>query len=103
MVTKEFKGLLRGEYGKLPAEPDAKIVKKIVGNESMITCRPADLIEPELENYKKEIAQYITQEEDVLSYALFNQVAINFFKYRLAKTQGVDKDRASDKSGVYPA
>ncbi|MBO4573582.1 MAG: oxaloacetate decarboxylase subunit alpha, partial [Clostridia bacterium] len=84
MVTKEFKGLLKGEYGKLPADPDPEVVKKIVGDEKMITCRPADLIEPELEKYKKEVAEYITQEEDVLSYALFNQVAVNFFKFRLA-------------------
>ena len=103
MVTKEFKGLLKGEYGKLPADPDPEVVKKIVGDEKMITCRPADLIEPELEKYKKEVAEYITQEEDVLSYALFNQVAVNFFKFRLAAQKGVDRDLAADINGVYPA
>ena len=102
MVTKEFKGLLRGDYGKLPGEPNAEIVKKVVGNDKMVTCRPADLIQPEYEKFKSEMMEYYTQEEDVLSYALFNEVAINFFKYRLAKNKGVDKDLADNKNKVYP-
>ena len=102
MVTKEFKALLKGEYGQLPAEPDKDVVAKIVGNEEIITCRPADLIEPEYEKFKEEMKEYYTQEEDVLSYALFNQVAINFFKYRLAKNQGIDKDLADKADKVYP-
>ena len=102
MVTKEFKALLKGEYGKLPAEPDKDVVAKIVGDEEIITCRPADLIEPEYEKFKEEMKEYYTQEEDVLSYALFNQVAINFFKYRLAKNKGVDKDLAENRNKVYP-
>ena len=102
MVTKEFKALLKGEYGKLPAEPDAEIVKKVVGDEEVITCRPADKIEPEYEKYKAEIAEYYTKEEDVLSYALFNEVAINYFKWRLANKKAVDKDLATSKDGVYP-
>ncbi len=102
MVTKEFKNLLKGEYGRLPAEPDAEIVKKVVGDEKIITCRPADLIEPEYEKYKAEIAEYYTKEEDVLSYALFNEVAINYFKWRLANKKAVDKDLADNVDGVYP-
>ena len=102
MVTKEFKALLKGEYGRLPAEPDAEVVKKVVGDEKIITCRPADLIEPEYEKYKAEIAEYYTKEEDVLSYALFNEVAINYFKWRLANKKAVDKDLADNKDGVYP-
>ncbi len=102
MVTKEFKALLKGEYGQLPAAPDKDVVAKIVGNEEIITCRPADLIEPEYEKFKEEIKEYYTQEEDVLSYALFNQVAINFFKFRLAKNKGVDKDLADKNDKVYP-
>ena len=102
MVTKEFKGLLRGDYGKLPGEPNPEIVKKVVGNDKMVTCRPADLIQPEYEKFKSEMTEYYTQEEDVLSYALFNEVAINFFKYRLAKNKGVDKDLADNKNKVYP-
>ncbi|MFI3167711.1 MAG: oxaloacetate decarboxylase subunit alpha [Bacillota bacterium] len=90
--TKESKGLLKGEYGKLPAEPDAKIVKMALGDEERITCRPADNLKPEYENYKKELIElgYYEQEEDVLSYALFPQVAINFFKTRKIAKYGVD-------------
>ena len=103
MVTKESKGLLKGEYGKLPADPNPDIVKKIVGNEKIITHRPADDIAPELEKYREECKEYATCDEDVLSYALFNQVAVNFFKYRFAKQTGVDKDMAANKNKVYPA
>ena len=102
MCTKECKALLRGEYGKLPADPNPEIVKKIVGDEKIITCRPADLIKPEYEKFKSEMTEYYTQEEDVLTYALFNEVAVNFFKYRLAKNKGVDKDLADNKNKVYP-
>lgn len=100
MVTKEFKALMKGEYGKLIGEPDAEILKKVVGDEKLINYRPADDIEPEYEKFKEEMKEYYTQEEDVLSYALFNQVAINFFKYRLAKDKKVDADLAKTK--VYP-
>ncbi len=92
VVTKESKGLLRGEYGKLPAEPNAEIVKKILGDEKPITCRPADLLKPEYKNYKSELIDlgFYEQEEDVLSYALFPQVALNFFKWRKAQKYGID-------------
>lgn len=82
MVTKEIKGLLKGEYGKLPAEPDPEVLKKCIGNEERITCRPADLLKPEYENYKAEMLKYYTKEEDVLSYCMFPQVSEKFFKYR---------------------
>ena len=102
MVTKEFKGILKGEYGKLPAEPDPAIVKKIVGDEKRITYRPADDLKPEYDQFKAEISEYIEQEEDILSYAVFGQVAINFFKWRKAQKQGVDKNLAANTDKVYP-
>lgn len=102
MVTKEFKGLLRGEYGKLPAEPDAAIVKKCIGDEKRITYRPADDLKPEYDQFKQEIADYMEQEEDVLSYAVFGQVALNFFKWRKAQKIGVDKNMAENADKVYP-
>ena len=102
MVTKESKGLLKGEYGKLPGTPDPGVVKKIVGDEKIINHRPADDIAPEYEKYKAEMMEYYTQEEDVLSYAVFNQVAVNFFKYRMARDKGVDKDLAKNSDKVYP-
>ena len=101
MVTKEFKGILRGEYGKLPAEPDPDVVKKCIGDEKRITYRPADDLKPEYEQFKAEIAEYVEQEEDILSYAVFGQVALNFFKWRKAAKDGVDKN-LTDGSGVYP-
>lgn len=102
MVTKETKDVLRGKYGRLPVEPDAEIVKKILGNEERITCRPADLIEPEYEQYKKEIAEFYEKEEDVLSYAMFPQVALNYFKYRQAKKSGLDANLVDSKNNVHP-
>lgn len=102
MVTKEFKGLLKGEYGTLPAAPDENIVKQIVGDEKRITYRPADDLKPEYEQFKKEIAEYYELEEDVLSYAVFGQVAVNYFKWRKAQKQGVDKNLSDNTDKVYP-
>ena len=84
MVPKESKALLRGEYGKLPAEVNEEVRKKAIGNDEVITCRPADLLEPELEKYAAEMkAKGIGKSyEDVLSYALFPQVAEKFFAVR---------------------
>jgi oxaloacetate decarboxylase alpha subunit len=100
-VTKESKALLKGEYGKLPASPNPKVVKKVVGYERIITHRPADDIPPELDKYREEIKEYIEQEEDVLSYALFPQVALNFFKFRQAQKYKVDRN-IYDENGVHP-
>ena len=80
--TKESKGLLRGEYGQLPGEVNKEVRKKAIGDGEIITCRPADLIDPELEKYKQELGDRAKQEEDVLSYALFPQVASKFFEAR---------------------
>lgn len=102
MVTKETKGILRGEYGKLPVEPDAAVIKQIIGDEERITCRPADLIKPELDNYREEIKEYFESEEDVLTYALFPQLAIPFFKRRQAAKLGIDKTVYDKESQVHP-
>lgn len=80
--TKESKGLLRGEYGQLPGEVNEEVRKKAIGDGEIITCRPADLIDPELEKYKQELGDRAKKEEDVLSYALFPQVASKFFEAR---------------------
>ncbi len=101
-VTKETRALLKGEYGKLPAEPNPEIVRLVLGDEERITCRPADLLKPELENYKEEIKEYIEQEEDVLSYALFPQVSLNYFKKRQAAKYGFDAELADKKNLVHP-
>lgn len=80
--TKESKGLLRGEYGQLPGKVNEEVRKKAIGDEEVITCRPADLIDPELVKYKQELGDKAQKEEDVLSYALFPQVASKFFEAR---------------------
>ena len=102
MVSKESKGLVRGEYGKCPAEISDEIVKKIIGDEKRITCRPADLLKPELEQMKKECAEWIEQPEDVLSYALFGQVAVKFFEYRRAQKYKIDADLVDMENKTYP-
>lgn len=102
MVTKETKGMLRGEYGKLPLEPSADVIKKIIGDEPRITCRPADNIKPELDGIRKEIAEYYECEEDLLTYALFPQLAIPFFKRRQAAKLGIDKTVYDKETQVHP-
>lgn len=102
MVTKETKGMLTGEYGKLPVEPKAEVIRKIVGDAERITCRPADRIGPELDTFRKEIEPYIEQEEDVLTYALFPQLALPFFKRRKAAKFGVDETIYEKNSPVHP-
>lgn len=82
MVPKESKALLRGEYGRLPGKVDEEVRKKCIGDAEIITCRPADLIEPELPKYREETKDFAKSEEDVLSYALFPQVAAKFFAER---------------------
>lgn len=82
IFTKESKGLLKGEYGKVPAPVNEEVRKKAIGDEPVITCRPADLLEPELEKYTLEAGAMALSEEDVLSYALFPQVAKTFFENR---------------------
>ena len=82
MVTKESKGVLRGEYGRLPAPVNEEVRKKAIGDDQVITCRPADLLKPELETLKSEIGDLAKCEEDVLSYAMFPQVAKEFFLRR---------------------
>ncbi len=82
MVSKESKGLLRGEYGRVPGVVNEEVRKKAIGDDEVIECRPADLLEPEMEKYRKEAGELAKCEEDVLSYALFPQVAEGFFKKR---------------------
>ena len=97
MFTKESKAVLAGEYGKLPAPVNEEVRKKAIGDKRVITCRPADLLEPEFEKCAKEIAEYATCEEDVLSYALFPQVATKFFEEQRYKSSGNPKEDESPK------
>ena len=92
MVTKESKKLLSGEFGQTVKPFDKEVQKKCIGDTKPITCRPADLIKPQLADIEK----------DVLSYALFPQVATEFFKYREAQQNKVDAAAADTESKAYP-
>lgn len=102
MITNESKALVRGEYGRLPVPISDDVKKIIIGNESTIDHRPADDLKPELASLRAEIKEYIEQEEDVLSYALFPQVALDFFKYRQAQKYGVDHEAGDIEKMVHP-
>ena len=102
MVTKEFKGLVRGEYGATPVKIDPAFVKQIIGDEEPITCRPADLLKPELETLRGEMAEWYEQEEDVLTYAQFGQVAVKFFEKRRNRKYGIDGKHLDREQQVHP-
>nr|WP_294687678.1 oxaloacetate decarboxylase subunit alpha [uncultured Anaerostipes sp.] len=102
MITKESKDLLAGKYGQTVKPVNKEIQKKAIGDEEPITCRLADTLEPELEKLEKEMAQWKEQDEDVLSYALFPQVATDFFKYRAAQKNKIDLSKADVENGAYP-
>ena len=105
MNPKESQGLMAGEYGTLPAPVNEEVRKKVIGNRKVITCRPVD--DPNygarhLDEFRKEIGQYITQDEDVLSYALFPQVAEKFFENRLAEKIKLDNSVLDKENKVMP-
>lgn len=102
MVTKEFKDLVAGKYGATPCEIDPDFRKKIVGDEPIIDCRPADLLNDSIEQFKDEIKEYYEQEEDVLSYAQFGQVAVKFFEKRRDAKYGLDGKHDDIVNKVHP-
>ncbi len=102
MITKESKDFLAGKYGQTIKPFNKEVQKKAIGNEKPITHRPADDIKPQLPQMEKECAQYKQQDEDVLSYALFPQVATEFFKYREAQQNKIDSTEADTENNTYP-
>jgi oxaloacetate decarboxylase alpha subunit len=102
MITKESKKILAGEFGQTIKPMNPEVQKKAIGDQKPITCRPADLIPPQLDKFREEAAQYIQQDEDVLTYALFPQVATEFFKYREAQQTKVDPAAADTENKAYP-
>ena len=99
-VTKEFKALIRGEYGKCPAPVDEAFKRKIIGEDDVIDYRPADKIAPEIDSLRQRVAPYSEQDEDLLSLALFEQVAINYFDWRKQQKYNLD-DKADAKNGIH--
>ena len=100
MVPKESKKLAKGEFGQCVKPMNPEVQAKILGGEEPVTCRPADLLEPQLPKYEEEIKQWKQQDEDVLSYALFPAVAKEFFEYRDTQSTGIDMKKVKD--GAYP-
>ena len=99
-VTKEFKGLVRGEYGKCPAPITDSFKKKIIGDDDIVDYRPADKIAPEIDALRQRVAPYQEQEEDLLSLALFEQVAIKFFEWRKQQKYNLDAN-ADAANGIH--
>ena len=102
MVPKESKALVKGEYGRTPAPVNPEIQKQILKDEKPITARPADFIEPELQSIKEQMKEYLEQDEDVLSYALFPQVAEKFFEYRKAQKYKIEPEMVDYENRVHP-
>ena len=102
MCTNEFKDLVAGKYGTTPMPIDPEFRRRIIGDMKPIDCRPADLLEPELDKLRAEIPQYIEQEEDVLSYAQFPKVAVDFFKKRRDKKLGINSSLVDTVNKVHP-
>lgn len=104
VATKETKDVLLGKYGQTVKPFNPEVIDKVLGAEkkNAITCRYADLLEPELDKIEAEMKQWKQQDEDILSYALFPQVATEFFKYREAQQTKVDASMADTENGAYP-
>ncbi len=104
VATKETKDVLLGKYGQTAKPFNPEVVDKVLGEDkkNAITCRYADLLEPELDKIEAEMKQWKQQDEDVLTYALFPQVATEFFKYRQAQQTKVDPSVADEKNKAYP-
>lgn len=102
MVSNEVKNYVRGLYGKPTMPISDEIKHMIIGDEEVYTGRPADELEPQLDEFRNEIKEYIEQEEDALSYALFPQIALEFFKVRKANKYGIDSNLLDEEDKVYP-
>ena len=103
VATDQTKDLLAGGYGKTVKPFNPEVQKKVIGDRKVITCRPADLIPNVLDKIEAEMKEWKQQDEDVLTYALFPQVALDFFKYRQAQQEKVDMTQADTANGAYPA
>ncbi len=102
MIPKEIKEYVKGQYGRSPSKINEEIVKKIIGEEKPITCRPADLIEPQFNKFKDEIKEFATSTEDILSYALFPEVAKKFLEERWSKKYKIETSLYNSKDCTHP-
>lgn len=102
MIPKEIKEYVKGQYGRSPSKINEEIVKKIIGEEKPITCRPADLIEPQFNKFKDEIKEFATSTEDILSYALFPEVAKKFLEEKWSKKYKIETSLYNSKDCTHP-
>ena len=104
MATGEFKDLLRGKYGQTVKPMNQEVIDKVIPGEERFTSRSADAagLTNEMDKLEAEMKEWKQQDEDVLSYALFPQVATDYFKYRQAQQEKVDMTQADTKNGAYP-
>lgn len=102
MVTNESKDMMLGKYGKTTVPVNPEVQKKIIKNEEPMTVRPADLLNPELDKLEEAVKDWKQQDEDTLTYALFPEVAMDFFKYRKAQQEKVDLSIADSENQAYP-
>ena len=102
MIPKEIKEYVKGMYGRSPVPMSQEIIHKIIGDQEVITCRPADLLPPQLAIEREKIKEYIEEEEDVLSYALFPNVAEDYFKFRQAQKYKIDSDLVNKEEKTHP-
>ncbi len=100
-VSDDFKTLIRGGYGKTPAPIAENLLKELCGDEPLILSRPADMIEPEYDMFREYASQWLEQDEDVLTYALYRGAAIVFFETRKAKKYCLDKPHAVPSKGIH--
>lgn len=102
MVTKESKDIMLGKYGKTTVPVNPEVQKEIIKDEEPMTVRPADLLKPELSKLEEAVKDWKQQDEDTLTYALFPEVAMDFFKYRKAQQEKVDLSIADSENQAYP-
>ena len=102
-VTNDFKSLIMGEYGHPPVQIENDFVNLILGDTPVITGRVADSFDPELDRFRRELPlELVEQDEDVLSYAQFGDVAIDFFKVRRDDKYGIDSEHADHEQLIHP-
>jgi oxaloacetate decarboxylase alpha subunit len=102
MIPNEVKAYVKGMYGKSAVPMQESLIKKIIGDETVISCRPADLLEPMLIKMASEMGEYYELPEDVLTYTLFPQPAIEYFKYRQAQKYSIDSTLLKKDEQVHP-
>jgi pyruvate/oxaloacetate carboxyltransferase len=104
MIPNEVKNYVKGFYGEPPVPIEKEMKRKIIGDDEVITCRPADRLQPALDRIPKDVKPYIESEEDKITYSLFPETAIEFFKNREAKRKegkrGVSQERMSELEEV---